>query len=277
MQKPRKEEVANHLDLEPRADAGSSIGELSASNLQAQQGIIAILDALGGADCSEEKILRFWRSRELLLDQFRRKARRFLGSNESRVTTFIFNDTVLVSYRTRKPAALRDVKNFAELIRSLAVKSLAQGILFRGAIAIGRFYVNKPTNTVMGEAVSDAAEWYNLADWIGIITTPRATLIIQSLIEQAGNDIGRLMVDYPVPLKNRQVLSLKVVNWPKAFFVKGMTPCANGDKARAKCLSLLAAHGVPAGTESKYFNSMAFFDHCVRLLQEQRKEKRRRN
>jgi hypothetical protein len=80
------------------------------------------------------------------------------------------------------------------------------------------------------------------------------------------------MVDYPVPLKDRSVLSLKAVNWPKAFFVRGMTPCAAGEEPRAKCLSLLARHGVPRGTESKYFNSVTFFDHCVKLWHRQRKK-----
>lgn len=73
------------------------------------------------------------------------------------------------------------------------------------------------------------------------------------------------MVDYPVPLKDQRTLSLKAVNWPKAFSVEGMTPCGPGEKVRAKCLSLLANHRVRNGTESKYFNTVAFFDHCEKL------------
>jgi len=240
--------------------------------MQQQQGLIAILDALGAGNYSDSKIAQFLKSRKLVLDELKAKATRLLGLIDATlVTIFTFNDTVLIVYRAKKAVTLKDVRGFGELVRRFAVKSLEQGILFRGAIAIGRFYVDAKTHTVMGAAVSDAAAWYDQADWIGIAATPKATLFIKSLTEQGGENIEHLMVDYPVPLKDRPALSLKAVNWPKAFFVSGMTPCAPGEKKRAKCLSLLAVNDVPRGTESKYFNSVAFFDYCVELWRRQRK------
>ena len=161
------------------------------------------------------------------------------------------------------------------MLRKFAVDSLAQGILFRGSVSVGKFYVSKDTNTVMGAAVTDAAAWYDAADWIGINATPLATLVIQALVEQGHGDIEHLLVDYSVPLKNRPALLLKAVNWPKAFVVSGLTPCADGEKPRAKCLSLLAEHKVPKGTESMHFNSIAFFDHCIELWRKQKKKQAR--
>lgn len=241
--------------------------------MQHDQGLIAILDALGAATYSEEQIDKFLRSRELVLTLLRSKARA-IGIDVKQVATFTFNDTVLIVYRTQEMCSLKDVKAFGELLRRFAVNSLEHGILFRGAIAIGRFYMNEETNTVMGDAVSDAAAWYDLADWIGIAATPHATLYIKSLAEQKAENIGRLMVDYPVPLKNRAPVTLKAVNWPRAFFVKGMTPCAKDENRRAKCLTLLAQHRVPLGTEAKHFNTMDFFDHCAaEYLEERRKKK----
>jgi hypothetical protein len=241
--------------------------------MQHEQGLIAILDALGAATYSEEKIDQFLKSRELVLNLLRSKVRA-IGIDVKQVTTFTFNDTVLIVYRTQGTCSLKEVIAFGELLRRFAVNSLEHGILFRGAIAIGRFYMDEHTNTVMGDAVSDAAAWYNLADWIGIAATPHATLYIQSLAEQKAEDIGRLMVDYPVPLKNRAPITLKAVNWPKAFFVRGMTPCAIGEKRRAKCLTLLARHGVPLGTEAKHFNTMDFFDHCANEYRKERRKKK---
>jgi len=233
--------------------------------MEPKQGFIAILDALGAANYSREQIDQFLRSRELVIEQLMDKAAR-LGIDPNSVTTFMFNDTVLIVYVTDAPATLKNVVRFGELLRRFTVKSLANGILFRGAIAIGQFHcVDKDTNTVMGDEVSDAAAWYDRADWIGITATPQATMLIQSLTEQGKRDIERLMVDYPVPLKDQRTLSLKAVNWPKAFTVKGMTPCSRGETPRAKCLSLLAKHDVPKGTESKYSNTVAFFDYCEDL------------
>ena len=240
-------------------DLKDSLGPLAQ-----HQGLIAILDALGAAKYSRDAIDQFLRSREIIFDQLRDKASR-LGIDATKVTVFTFNDTVLIVYRTDEAVTLKDVQAFGELLRKFEISSLAQGILFRGAISIGAFFVDAATNTVMGDAVTDAAAWYDRADWIGITATPQATLLIQSLLEQGGKDLDRLMVDYAVPIKDQSAVALKAVNWPKAFFVKGMTPCSGNEKQRAKCLSLLARHGVPKGTESKYFNTMKFFDHCNEL------------
>jgi hypothetical protein len=242
--------------------------------MEQEQGLIAILDALGAANYSGEGIDQFLKSRTLVLNLLTSKAKDVLGDlDASLVTVFTFNDTVLIVYATNRPAKAKDVEDFCLLLRKFAVDSLAQGILFRGAISIGFFHVNAQTNTVMGPAVTDAAAWYNRADWIGITATPQATLRIRSLIEQDHVDLDHVVVDYPVPLKEQPFHSLRAVNWPKAFYVHGLRPLAAGEKPKAKCLSLLAAHGVPRGTESKYFNTIAFFDHCVDLLLKQQKEK----
>jgi hypothetical protein len=242
--------------------------------VQLKQGLVTILDALGASNYKGREIDQFQKSRELVLEELRAKAARILGRIDARrVTIFTFNDTVVITHETEKDIILQDVEAFGELIRRFEVRSLANGILFRGSIAIGHFYADSDTHIVMGEAVADAAAWYERADWIGIAATPQATLIIQSLIEQGHNDIGRLMVDYSVPIKDGPAIILKAVNWPKAFFVRGMTPCAHGENKRAKCFSLLAQHGIPSGTESKYFNSIKFFDHCCRLLEKQHQQR----
>jgi hypothetical protein len=239
--------------------------------MQDQQGLVAILDALGASNYKGPEIAKFQKSRKLVLDGLKDKAIRVLGPIKAhRVTTFMFNDTVVIVHQTEKAAGLKDVQVFGELIRKFEIMSLANGILFRGSIAIGQFYVSDETNTVMGDAVADAAAWYERADWIGVAATPQATLIIRSLLEQGHIDIDHLMIDYSVPIKDGPAIILKAVNWPKAFFVRGMTPCVGGDVPRAKCLSLLAQHGIPSGTESKYFNSIKFFDHCAELWQKQR-------
>ena len=246
--------------------------------MEQQQGLIAILDALGAANYSDREISQFLKSRELVLGLLHRKANAKAVRGDidaSLVSTFTFNDTVLVVYRTQRPAILDDVEHFCLLLRKFAVDSLAQGILFRGSVSVGNFYVDDDSNTVMGTAVTDAAAWYDAADWIGINATPHATLVVQALLEQGHGDIGHLLVDYPIPLKDRSVLVLKAVNWPKAFFVRGLRPVNDDEDPRAKCLSLLAQHKVPKGTESKHFNTVAFFDHCVALWLEQRKKKGR--
>ncbi len=245
--------------------------------MEQKQGIIAVLDALGAATYNDIEISQFLNSRERVLELLKRKAnaKQVRGDmNIEFVTTFTFNDTVLIVYCTPGPATLNDVQHFCLLLRKFMVDSLAQGILFRGSVSIGNFYVDDESNTVMGTAVTDAAAWYNSADWVGINATPHATLVVQALLH-GSKDLDHVLIDFPVPLKDRLSLVLKAVNWPKAFYVKGLRPVKEGEDPRAKCLELLAEHKVPKGTESKHFNTVAFFDHCIGLYKEQLKQKRR--
>jgi len=249
--------------------------------MEQKQGIIAILDALGAASYGDQEIAKFLESRErvlkILQDKVHTKEVRGL-IEQSSVSTFTFNDTVLIIFCTPEQPSLEDTEHFGLLMRKFMVDSLAQGILFRGSLSIGKFYVSDESNTVMGEAVTDAAAWYDSADWMGINATPQATMIMQALIEQSSGNLDRIFVDYDVPFKDRASLSLKVVNWPKGFYVKGVQPITTGEKRRAKCLTLLANHGLPKGAEQKHFNTLKFFDHCSDLwAKEERRRKKAKN
>jgi len=112
----------------------------------------------------------------------------------------------------------------------------------------------------MGPAVSDAATWYALSNWIGINATPHATIYLDSLLTQSPNALGHVLVRYPIPLKDGTRPDLFGVNWPKGLFVQGLSPSGPGN-ARQKLLTLLSQHRVPLGAEQKYFNTIAFFDH----------------
>jgi hypothetical protein len=52
----------------------------------------------------------------------------------------------------------------------------------------------------MGEAVTDAAAWYERANWIGIHATPRASMLIDRFIEEEENqeeknELASVLVD----------------------------------------------------------------------------------
>lgn len=232
--------------------------------MKERNGIIVILDALGASNYSKDEIVQFLESRQRVLSLLDSKIEKVLGRvDASRVSTFTFNDTVVIAYETAQAVCLDDISAFSTVLRHFEVKSIAQGILFRGAISIGSFYSDEATNTIMGKAVTDAAAWYNQADWIGIAATPQASLLIRAHEQQSKRDIQNVMIDYPVPMKDCAPISLRAVNWPKGFYVEGVRPLDEGENPRAKCLTLLARSGVPKGTEAKYFNTVTFFDFCV--------------
>ena len=123
----------------------------------------------------------------------------------------------------------------------------------------------RDNQTILGPAVSDAAAWYEQADWIGIHATPRATLFIQSLLEaSSGKDLDHVLVDYDVPLKDRSTRKLKAINWPKGFYLQPLRPFGAGT-TRGLVLRALTARHVPKDTESKYFHALSFFAHVEKL------------
>lgn len=229
------------------------------------EGVVAILDALGAAAYTDVEIGRFLDSRELVLRSLNQKAEAVLGRLKAEmISTFTFNDTILIVLKLNRVPNVRDVRAFFLLLRKFLVDSLANRILFRGVVSIGSFYLNEETNSVMGDAVTDAAAWYDRANWIGINATPRASVLIDQLLETQAEKHANLLLDYEVPMKDRSAPKLKVVNWPKAFFVDSLSPCAPGESRRAKVLELLGQHRIPLGVEDKYFNSIAFYDQIVK-------------
>jgi hypothetical protein len=231
-----------------------------------RHGIVAILDALGASNYTDAEIKRFMQSRRIVLGLLNEKAEFVTGKLDVRmITTFTFNDTVLIILKSKsRTPNVNEIKAFFLILRNFLVSSLANNILFRGSISIGSFYVSEQSNTVMGQAITDAAAWYDKPDWIGVIATPLASIRIQNVVEKGGKDWDYLMVDYEVPLKNGEKRVLKAVNWPRVFYVNSLTPCKKNELPREKVLELLGKHNVPFGTENKFFNSIKFFDHVVK-------------
>jgi hypothetical protein len=228
-----------------------------------ENGIVAILDALGAASYSESEIERFLKSRQVVLEALNDKAEAVLIDIDARaVATFTFNDTILIVLKTgNNQPQLEHMSAFLRIMRKFLVDSMAHGILFRGSIAVGKFYADDDTNTVMGEAVTDAAAWYDKADWIGVHTTPHATLVMQRWLEHSEKTVENKVLDYDVPLKEGAIVRAKAVNWPKVFFFKRIKPWKG--KPKEKLLEFFTEHRIPWGVESKFLNTIAFFDHAV--------------
>jgi hypothetical protein len=236
-------------------------------------GLVAILDALGTKLLSFEDATRFVALRDSIQTLTQQVAETSLpGLDTKRLSTFTFNDTVVYVYEPQGGVTLGEVERFCHVLRIFELHSIVKGTPFRGALAIGDFFIGDQ-RTVLGPAISDAASWFEAADWIGIHATPHATMFIQSLLEQApGSSIDHVIVDYEVPVKDSSLKrdkapqKLKAINWPKAFFVAGLRP-TGASKARGLLLSALSRCRVPKDTESKYFNAIRFFD-AVEKLQE---------
>src|SRR5688572_17006824 len=151
------------------------------------------------------------------------------GLDKTRLKTFTFNDTILYAYEPSAGVTLVEIERFCHVLRVAETRSIVERYPFRGAFAVGEYFVGD-SRTVLGPAVSDAASWFEAADWIGIHATPHASMFIQSLLEQSpGSKLDHVLLDHEVPLtKDRPKQKRKAVNWPKGFYINGVRPPGGG-------------------------------------------------
>jgi len=175
---------------------------------------------------------------------------------------FTFNDTIVIALETDANEEYNAIKGFAKIVRRFISYSLTKALFFRGAFSIGSYIVSEPQNLIMGNAVADAASWYEQTEFIGAVATPKASMIIQRHVLEDPSPPDFLLFETDIPCKqgNRR---LYAVNWPKAFYVPGLRPrtCKKG-KELPYLLGLLVANEVPIGTEHKYNHTISFFKNA---------------
>jgi hypothetical protein len=226
------------------------------SPFEPAHGFVAVLDALGAKNYSPREAEVFLQSRDEFFPFITTIAERQLKINVKDLKRFIFNDTVILAYV--RGQTWQDAWAFCHILRAFETWFLGKQIFFRGAVGVGEFYrVDEDTNTIMGPAVTDAATWYERADWIGIHATPYATIFFDALLERARDKFQYVLVDYEVPFKDRGRMRLKAVNWPKGIFINNDY---NLQQSKAAILRLLAKAPMPLGAEAKYFHAIEFYN-----------------
>jgi hypothetical protein len=151
-----------------------------------------------------------------------------------------FSDTIIV-------ALYGDVETDAFLIYLMGYfliplfrKAFMKEIFLRGVLSIGDFYIlNKKDKVVLvGPAINDAAQVYDHDNWIGITTSPSASLTLEqdnkiNLFNKSGVsiregdsklDISQIFkyilksfIEYPIPKKNGNIIKGWALAWPRFF------------------------------------------------------------
>jgi len=241
--------------------------------LKQKYGAVILLDALGASDYSDVKIKKFLSARTEINSIILNLSKELKGMEESTKfnmpSIYTFGDTIIttVELNDQKYIAAHII-GISLLMRRYLFHSLAAGILFRGAFSIGSYIEDSDSNTVMGEAVTDAVAWYAKFDWMGISSTPKTNSVLEyhfSGREKSLDDI-HYMHSFAVPLKNGSTFNLYTISWPAAFFNKDFLKIAGKDNPRKWFLELLQNLPVPKGTEMKYENTKAYFTYVEHKL-----------
>ena len=225
-------------------------------------GAVMFLDLLG--------FKGIWQSRpereivDLLIQVPEIVAGRFVSPNgtwpkiEPPVAT-ILSDTIVITIECEEPHALLLMGQIAvALFHHFAHKR----IFLRGALSFGQYYQEGPI--FLGPAIDDVANWYEKADWIGVITTPRTNYIVDCFGHThigVGTFAIPQFIRYPVPMKSGPPISLNAFNWPIIY--QEMRTAEQKSIAR-RFRSLFAdQENFDERVMKKYENTLSFIDFSV--------------
>ncbi len=249
-------------------------------------GIVVMMDALGVADKTIKLADDFYDKKENILKETQAEYEQLSkGANELKSDTsqtITFADNVIITWNLKElnieeesqkvnPDDLIQYLPSASLWIQIFFKhSLKNNILFRGAISIGT-YVTRGTSTILGPAIGEASQWYEKADWMGVIATPSTSITISYLDNvffqnreknTSNQKLEHYFVQYDVPCKDKK-RKLWTVSWPMVYQKKEANLAPEQEKKRqlsTEFLEKFYPNNIPTNTEEKYFNTILFFD-----------------
>jgi len=168
-----------------------------------------------------------------------------------------FGDTVLLLWHVGQEH--RYLPFVGHVLSNIFVEALHRGIPLRGALGYGDVAYDK--EVAVGPAISDVAEWYDEADTVGVLVTPRTGLLLDIYSRQEPEFIAKAFTKHSISLTGKQgKRDLWAISWPVVLREK-MPECTD---LREALLSVLhSKFAIPKGTELKYHNMLEFYDHCM--------------
>lgn len=245
-------------------------------NLESKFGFVVLLDALGASSFGDDEIKKFLALRSDVNEMIEKTAENTsesLTQNTGKLNIpkiFTFGDTVIMTFElTSEITHIAHVSLISILLNRYLFQTFIGGVMFRGSFSIGNYIADDETNTVMGNAVSDAASWYEKSNWMGLHATPKTVNILEAMVtaddlEPIDQKFNRDRITYfrrgKVPLKNKSSLNSYIVAWPMAFYSKANLEKSGYLNPRSYYLDVLAKYDVPIGTEEKYENTTEYFN-----------------
>jgi hypothetical protein len=159
-------------------------------------------------------------------------------------------------------------------------------LYFRGAVSYGDF-IEYDKKFYLGEAVKDAAQWYEEGDWLGIVYTPNTAKYLLEYAQKIKQGILDLEYLYKfsdsdyitkfdgnftlfdVPTKSGKSSKLICVNWVTSLFLVGSKPelkIESSGNTLSYYYTLMKFAKIPKGTENKYQNTHYFVEMIHKLL-----------
>ncbi|HEY7573496.1 MAG TPA: hypothetical protein VH796_19210 [Nitrososphaeraceae archaeon] len=260
-----------------------------------KKGVVVFLDALGmkGVWNKEQNFIDKWKRVYNSFDKYRimseiaansifRKIMTRVGITDeheiSKITPrfkfSFFSDTIIITASSQDNIPPPDllIPFVAHLLVAPFLTALQNNIFFRGSISIGNFYeledgadnIFQSRRIALGPAIDEAAEYYTTPNWIGISTTPSASLAIEQRTDVSLNET--YFVKYDIPTKDGSEHNGWALAWPKLDL-----PGKGFNETTERCRKYLSAKlnaedvinkPLSISVYTKYRNTLDFYDFC---------------
>lgn len=262
-------------------------------SIEPKFGIIAFLDALG-ARTTDIKICGEYLDKVQKLETSIKNIKKALEEldqmeehqnskwNPQFLKLRFFGDSILLSYEFPSGSSYEDsILCVIFTISALICFAIRLGVLFRGALSIGKYLETEAV--LLGPAITDAANWYELSDMIGMMVTPatynflNATYKLDSKRREKALDqpaFGLLLHDIPISKSARidtKQINSYVIDWPRMI-----REIQREDEPNDELLwfyNYVKSLTVPLGAESKYTNTEKFIIKSMKISPREETEK----
>ena len=127
-----------------------------------------------------------------------------------------FSDTLMITKTGKSIEKIVD-STLLDLV-TIIPYSMSHGIFFRGCISFGEFYSSE--KIIIGPAIDEAAQYYELPQWIGVSATPSFFNLIENSSKFQQKD---RLTKWDIPLKQGIEKKGWVINWTEAVDSKAVS------------------------------------------------------
>lgn len=176
-----------------------------------KKGIIVLLDVLGMKGIwkreKPEKISKRWNN---FTRKFEKQVKETLKDTKLKPAFHTFSDTIMIIVETTEIKT-----DLIRLTRSLYLPFIMSIIIdmpLRGCIAAGEFHHDK--TLIVGPAIDEAAEYYQIPQWVGISASPGTNRLIEEIYDSDQNALKGIFFKCDIPLKKSIEQNAWALRWP---------------------------------------------------------------
>lgn len=194
-------------------------------SIRNRKGVVIFLDVLGSkavadpakAISEREDFIRYANERWVAFDHL---AEHFKSIGINTTKFYSFSDTIIIAMAKQDDTVdVGMIRDIGSSIGAIEREAMERGIPYRGAVSVGSFAASDSMILILGEAVKEAAEYYELPNWIGISTAPSVSMMFREMSDEEVENVG--FIRYDIPLKNGIEKNGYALAWPT------MGPTAN--------------------------------------------------